>query len=298
MTVIQSTSETRQQRVNQPSYKVAGSPFSVGKSFNALAFRHTDFEAGFDPLIMVDHYTMTGPTFGAHPHAGLSAVSIIFEDSVGKFHNRDSLGNDFDLAPGDLYWLKAGSGVFHDEEPRENATIHGLQIFVNMPNKHKNDEPFSLHYKAEDVPLICEPGVRVRVLLGASNGVQAVPSPSTPLTILDGFLSLTKHFEFVIDEGEGAWIYAVSGTLQLEFGASVMVLKKGTSVSLPAAARDIQVRIINIGLRESHFVVLSGKPLEEPFVQQGPLVAADSRAMAHTIARKDAGLFGAVPENF
>ena len=70
-----------------------------------MGFRHGQFFGAMDPIIMVDHYTMTVPTFGAHPHAGLSAVTVLFEDTEGKFNNRDSLGNDFDINPGDLYWL-------------------------------------------------------------------------------------------------------------------------------------------------------------------------------------------------
>lgn len=298
MTAIQSRSVNENQHLVQLNEKITGNPFTVGKSFHALAFRHSHFETGFDPLIMVDHYTMTGSTFGAHPHAGLSAVSIIFEDSVGKFHNRDSLGNDFDLDPGDLYWLKAGSGVVHDEKPRENSKIHGLQVFVNMLNKDKQDEPSSLHLKAKDIPVIDEHGARVRVLLGTCNGVQAAQSPSTPLTILDGLIEISKHFDFVMDKGAGAWIYAVSGTLQLEVGSSVVVLKKGTSISLTSASEGLKIRVVNIGLEDSHFAVLSGKPLNEPFLQQGPLVAADSRSMERTIARKEQGLFGVIPENF
>lgn len=295
MTAIKSIIENNNQGVAGLYKKVAGKPFTVGESFQALAFRHADFEAGFDPLIMVDHYTMTGSTFGAHPHAGLSAVSVIFEDSVGKFHNRDSLGNDFDLEPGDLYWLKAGSGVFHDEEPRENAKIHGLQIFVNMLNHSKDDAPVSLHVKAKDIPIICENGARVRVLLGESNGKQSAQSPSTPLTILDGEVEISKRFKFDVDAGAGAWIYAVSGTLQVDTGTSVMVLKEGSSVSLRSASGKQSVSLINIGLTNSHFAVLSGKPLNETFVQQGPLVAADPFAMEKVVERKETGQFGSIP---
>jgi redox-sensitive bicupin YhaK (pirin superfamily) len=266
----------------------------VGEAFNALAFRYSDYDTGFDPLIMVDHYTMTGSTFGSHPHAGLSAVSIIFEDSLGKFHNRDSLGNDFDLEPGDLYWLKAGSGVFHNEEPRKNSRIHGLQVFVNMPNEDKEDEPSSLHVNAIDVPIISEHGARVRVLLGECNGVQAKKSPSTPLTILDGKLHASKHFSFEVDKEVSAWIYAICGTLKLEAGTSAEVLKQGTSVALTSALDGVKVSIKNLGLEEGHFAVLSGKPINEPFVQQGPLVASNANSMARTIDRKEKGLFGII----
>lgn len=114
-----------------------GKVIEIGSGFTAMTFKEKDYFDSMDPLVMVDHYRMTEPTFGAHPHAGLSAVPVLFEDSEGKFHNRDSLGNDFDLMPGDLYWLKAGSGVIHDESPRQGAKIHGLQVFVNLPSVEK-----------------------------------------------------------------------------------------------------------------------------------------------------------------
>ena len=131
---------------------VYGSPLSIGSGFTGVGFRHGQFSGAMDPLIMVDHYTMTKPTFGAHPHAGLSAVTVLFEDTEGKFNNRDSLGNDFNINPGDLYWLNAGSGAIHDEAPRKGASIHGLQIFVNLPARMKHQAPSSLHVKREDIP--------------------------------------------------------------------------------------------------------------------------------------------------
>ena len=99
------------------SEPLEGADLTVGSGFKAESFRAGDIGEAMDPLVTVDHYVMTETTFGAHPHAGMSAVSLLFEDSEGLFHNRDSLGNDFDLQPGDLYWLSAGSGAVHDESP-------------------------------------------------------------------------------------------------------------------------------------------------------------------------------------
>jgi len=90
-----------------------GRKIKIGDGFEAQSYQHADFEGLMDPLIMVDHFVMTQPTFGTHAHAGLSAVTVMFEDSEGAFRNRDSLGNDLDLAPGDLYWFKAARGALH-----------------------------------------------------------------------------------------------------------------------------------------------------------------------------------------
>ncbi|SIS88993.1 hypothetical protein SAMN05421759_105144 [Roseivivax lentus] len=110
-----------------------GETMTRGTGFEALSFVHRQLDGLMDPLIMVDHFTMTEPTFSPHAHAGISAVSVLFADSTGSFRNRDSLGNDIELAPGDLYWLTTARGAVHDEAPTPGSQTHALQIFVNLP---------------------------------------------------------------------------------------------------------------------------------------------------------------------
>lgn len=77
------TSEPAIARVQQ------GEKMTRGTGFEALSFIHRQLDRLMDPLIIVDHYTMTEPTFAPHAHAGLSAVSVLFEDSTGSFRNRE-----------------------------------------------------------------------------------------------------------------------------------------------------------------------------------------------------------------
>ena len=55
------------------------------------------------PLVLVDHFVMTGPTFAPHPHAGISAVTLLFEDSQGVMQSLDSVRNDHEIRAGDLH---------------------------------------------------------------------------------------------------------------------------------------------------------------------------------------------------
>ncbi|WP_346992926.1 pirin family protein [Alteromonas gracilis] len=268
--------------VSQP---VAGTPFSVGQGFNALSFRHHAFQSGFDPLIMVDHYHMHAPTFGAHPHAGLSAVTLLFEDSQGKFHNTDSLGNDFDMLPGDLYWLKSGASAVHDERPREGGTAHGLQMFVNIPNAQKNDAPETMHVKASDMPVITKDSARVRVVLGEYLHLQSAVSPSVPMTILDGKLLESGRFGYHAKAQSNSWIYAVSGALTIHINGAEIALAKGESITLEANEHTLDAEFLNAQGEPTQFAVVSATPLNETFVQQGPLVAANDKAMKEVIAR-------------
>ncbi len=223
-----------------------GRALEIGTGFTATAFRERDFFGAMDPLVMVDHYRMSASTFGAHPHAGLSAVSVLLEDSAGRFHNRDSLGNDFDLMPGDLYWLKAGSGAVHDEAPRAGARIHGLQVFVNLPARMKQDAPESLHVKARDMPILEADGHRVRVVLGESNGIAGQVSPALPMTILDGRVAAGSPFSHDLKAGENGWVYAIEGEIELIAGNERVTLQAGESIAVAAtsgsAAHTIALR--------------------------------------------------------
>ena len=202
-------------QAQQISAPLLGDAVSIGQGFKAESFRAEQVGTAMDPLVMVDHYTMTTPTFGAHPHAGMSAISLIFEDSEGRFHNRDSLGNDFDLLPGDLYWLSAGSGAVHDESPREHSRIHGLQVFVNAPQAQRFKSPSSLLVRKHDMPTINNADYQVKVVLGQSNDVVGATSPGLPMTILDGHIHSLKNFSHSLKSNRSIWVHAIKAPLKL-----------------------------------------------------------------------------------
>ncbi len=270
---------------------VKGSPLKIGAGFNGVGFRHSQFSGTMDPIIMVDHYTMTVPTFGPHPHAGISAVSVLFEDTEGEFHNRDSLGNDFDITAGDLYWLNAGRGAVHDEAPREGARIHGLQIFVNLPASLKHQAPSSLHVKREDMPTLRGQGYRVRLVLGESNGEATKAESVWPVTILDGFSDTTSVFRHRIQTGFNAWIYAVGGDIEYQVKGEWFTLKQGESNTITERVDDT-VSVRGTSSSPSHFALLSGLAVNEAFVQQGPFAMSTQKEIDEVVARYQAGKLG------
>src|SRR5262249_27244858 len=161
--------------------------------------------------LMVDHFVMTEPTFEPHLHAGISAVTAMFEDSLGAFLSRDTLGNNVGLMAGDLYWLTAASGVAHDETPESGARAHALQIFVNLPGRLKNDPARAFHVEADDIPIIRGQNHRVRVVLGRSGSAVGAEGTPEEMTMLDGFLGRDGEFSHRLPGERQAWVYAVSG---------------------------------------------------------------------------------------
>jgi len=271
-----------------------GNAVEIGAGFTANAFRERDFAGAMDPLVMVDHYQMTEPTFGAHPHAGLSAVSVLFEDSQGKFHNRDSLGNNFNLMPGDLYWLKAGSGAVHDESPRAGAKIHGLQVFVNLPRRMKQDAPESIHVKAQEIPVLGSDGNRVRVVLGNSNGIKGQVSPALPMTILDGKIAAGSTFVHDLQAGENGWLYAIEGEIELIVAGEKVRLQAGKSIAIEATSGSATntIEFTNIADSGAHFALFAAVPVKEAFVQKGPFVMNNEAEIAQVEADYAAGKLG------
>ena len=277
------------------SKAVEGQPLVIGSGFKAQSFKHGQFGGLMDPLVMVDHFVMTEPTFGAHPHAGMSAVSVLFEDSQGLFHNRDSLGNDFDISPGDLYWLKAGRGAVHDEAPVPGASIHALQVFVNLPSRNKFDDPASLHVSASQMPTLSGDGYRTRVVLGQSNGVEGAKSPALPLTILDIKLAEDGSFTHTSVPQQTSWILSVRGDTIIEAGGTRSVIRHGTAVALRTG--DDETAITVRSQTGAQLALLQGDPLRESFVQKGPFVMNTMAEIDAVNAAYAAGELGSIDRN-
>ncbi len=277
-------------RVSEP---LEGHALTVGSGFEARSFRAQEIGALMDPLVMVDHYVMWKPTFGAHPHAGMSAVSLLFEDSEGLFRNQDSLGNDFDLRPGDLYWLRAGSGAIHDESPRMNARTHGLQVFVNVTQDQRFEAPDSLLVRAEDMPVISTPDYCVKVALGRSSGVVGADSPSISMTILDGIIQPGGSFSHVSATHRGIWIQSVEGRLDIVVGEEIRSLTPGQALAF-SADRRVETDIRNLSGEPAHFALFDGAQIGEAYVQDGPFVMGTADQIADIKAAYESGQLGAI----
>lgn len=273
-----------------------GADLSIGIGFNAQSFRAQEIGSAMDPLVMVDHYVMTEPTFGTHPHAGLSAVTLIFSDSKGRFHNRDSLGNDFDLLPGDLYWLKAGRGALHDESPRNDSRIHGLQVFVNVPQEFRHEEPSSLLVRRRDMPTISNNQHSVWVALGKSNGVDGAQSPGLPMTILDGQLINGGSFEHELSHGRNIWIHAIDGNIDVAVMENRKCLRKGQAIAIENSnsGKLITVHISASQCTNAHFALFDGQAIQESFIQKGPFVMGSKDEIEAINNAYNEGRFGSI----
>lgn len=261
---------------------------TMSSHFSAAHVGGPQLQDEMDPFIGIDHFDMRGPTFPPHPHAGFSAVTYLFEESAVGFVNRDSLGHQLRIEPGELLWTQAGRGVVHDEYPvRPGVPVYGLQIFVNLASDKKFSEPTVLHAKAPGIPLIEGPGLRARVLVGSSNGRTSELRPPTEVTLLDLTLQPGAHFEHVQPAGDSLLVYVTAGAVQV--GPEGRRLETG---DVAALAHDGERLLLSGADANTRVVVFAGRPLREPVVSYGPFVMNNRAQLERAVQDYQSGRMG------
>jgi quercetin 2,3-dioxygenase len=228
---------------------------------------------------------------GWHPHRGFETVTLAWEGAVA---HRDNAGHAGVIGPGDVQWMTAAAGIFHEEYheeefARRGGRMHMMQLWVNLPRKDKMAPPAYQPLLASTFPTLALPGCgSVRVLAGEYEGARGPARTFTPITMLDVQLRA----------GE-----ALSVPLPPTFNAMVVVAKGRVTVGGKIATTGELVLFANDGERlalsaeeDTHVIVLAGEPIDEPIVQYGPFVMNTVAEIEQAILDVNGGKFGPVPE--
>ena len=191
-----------------------------------------------------------------HPHIGLATVTYLFE---GTIVHRDSLGTLQPIAPGDVNWMTAGRGIVHSERSdpelrRASQSMHGLQIWVALPERHEETAPGFGHYAGGALPAIEGDGVSARLVAGSALGATSPVSTFSDLFYLD--VALTPGSTFVLaPEHEERAAYLIEGDVAIDGQTwepgRLLVFAPGRPVAIS-------------GPRGARFVVLGGEPMDGP----------------------------------
>ncbi len=232
-----------------------------------------------DPFLLLDHLGPTewGPrqAIGApdHPHRGFETVTYML---AGENEHRDSGGHNGCLGPGDVQWMTAGSGVVHSEMPspdfyESGGTMHGFQLWINLPRSQKMTAPRYQDTPARNIPefTLDDGESRVRVIAGESRGVSAVIETNTPILYLH--ITLLPGIEFTqpAPEDQNAMAYVISG--KGEFGMNEEKVAEEGQLALYKRDGD-SVRLCASGNSPLDLLLLAGNPLNEPVARYGPFV--------------------------
>jgi redox-sensitive bicupin YhaK (pirin superfamily) len=227
---------------------VVAKPIAHGTGFQAFSVGQQNLGSAIAPFLQLDHYFMSQPTFAEHPHQGFSAVTYMFEDSAGSFFNEDSQGDRSTIAPGDLHWTQAGSGIRHNETPIEPGKIcHGIQMFVDLPAIDKTLPGKAFHLTAAQIPVYTTDNrARVRVVVGAANGVTSPLEISTRIRFLDVSLPADGAIVHELAIDESAFLLAIKGsgrvadTAELVQANEAVLFTRGNQLQVTAGAEGMQ----------------------------------------------------------
>jgi redox-sensitive bicupin YhaK (pirin superfamily) len=224
-----------------------------------------------DPFLLLDNFGSDNPSdyiagFPWHPHRGIETITYMRD---GYVKHGDSLGNGGIIGPGDVQWMTAGSGIIHEEMPQlSDGKLSGFQLWANLPASHKMMNPRYRDVTSEDIANVSlDNGVDVKIIAGQVNGVKG---PVSDVVIepeyLDVYVPSGKVFEHQVPIGHTVFAYSYSGSGKFSPSSNkmqntdVLVLyDDGDMVSIEAST-------------DMRFLLVSGRPLNEPIAWRGPIV--------------------------
>jgi redox-sensitive bicupin YhaK (pirin superfamily) len=253
--------------------------------------------SSLDPILNVDDFRMSEPTFPPHPHAGFSAVTYLFEDSKGSFTNRDSLGDRSVIGPGALHWTQAARGMMHEEIPAvPGLESHGIQMFVNLRRAHKDASPRAFHVEASGIPELRREGARVRVLAGELEGARSpLTELLTPIFFLDVHLERGATLRVPVPATHRAFVLAIAGAGTVGADADRRALPAHAAALF---AEDGDELALGAGPEGLEALVLAGAPIGEHVVFGGPFAMTSRSEIQDAFARYERGEMGRLAPSF
>jgi redox-sensitive bicupin YhaK (pirin superfamily) len=225
----------------------------------------------YDPFLLFDDFRNDKPSdylagFPWHPHRGIETITYVLSGAV---EHGDSLGNRGALAAGDVQWMTAGSGIIHQEMPKGDADgrMHGFQLWANLPASLKMTNPRYQDVTAKDIPeVIDDDGTRVRVVVGEFWGKRGpVDGIAADPIYLDVSVGPGQRKALPVETSRHAFAYVFAGAGQFRDASS----PRGVLTDTTGEIDEAPVRAGDEGVR---FLLVSGKPLEEPVAWYGPIV--------------------------
>ena len=263
----------------------------------------------FDPFLLLDDFRNERPEdfeagFPWHPHRGIETITYVLAGSV---EHADSLGNEGSLGAGDVQWMTAGSGIIHQEMPRGDGDgrMHGFQLWANLPSSLKMTAPRYQEIGSTDVPEVEEDdGTEVKVIcgdaFGASGPVDGIAGEPQYLDIFvpPGLrktlhVETTRHAFAYVFAGSGRFCNASEPLAVPTEGvgwADTRLATEADNRSLILFDRGDEVTV-QAGERGIRFLLISGKPLEEPVAWYGPIVMNTQAELREAFAELEDGTF-------
>jgi redox-sensitive bicupin YhaK (pirin superfamily) len=245
---------------------------------------------GFDPFLMLDDFRSETPEhylkgFPWHPHRGIETITYMLDGSV---EHGDSMGNKGVIAPGEVQWMTAGSGIIHQEMPKGDmrGRMGGFQLWANLPRTHKMMDPRYREVKAGEIPeLVLDNGATVRIICGTVRGTRGpVRDIVTDPEYLDVTVPVGSTFTHPTRKGHTVFAYVIGGKGYFceekkpfsheQEGLNYFDMQQDAFLHNGDAVLFEDGDQVKVSTEKEavRFLLISGKPIREPVAWYGPIV--------------------------
>ena len=256
-------------QIIEPQTVMEGAGVRLKRSIATATLDH------LDPFLLFDHFGTDNPDdyikgFPMHPHRGIETVTYMIN---GHVNHKDSIGNSGSIGSGDIQWMTAGGGIMHEEMPQPaQGEMVGFQLWVNLPARLKMTKPRYQGIISNQIPEVTrKDGVKIRVIAGEVDGVRgAISEIFADPAYLDVSIPAKGSFSHPVEKEHTAFAYVFEG--RGFFGSDENAQQSSVSQPGLVVLGDgdyIQAGAANEPVR---FLLISGKPLNEPIARYGPFV--------------------------
>jgi redox-sensitive bicupin YhaK (pirin superfamily) len=263
----------------------------------------------FDPFLLLDDFRNDNPDdylagFPWHPHRGIETITYVL---AGAVDHGDSLGNRGSMGPGDVQWMTAGRGILHQEMPRgdTNGRMHGFQLWANLPASLKMTDPRYQDIAAKDIPDVTDDdGTKVRVIVGEFWGKRGpVEGVAADPRYLDVSVPPGQRKRLPVDRASHAFAYVFAGSGTFRDASQPLGVANELTGRIDSAnanetgnrslvlfdrGDEVTVQAGDEGIR---FLLVSGRPIEEPVAWYGPIVMNTQDQLAQAFKELRNGTF-------
>jgi hypothetical protein len=238
-------------------------PASMARSVGPFVF--------FDEMGPAEFPPGQGINVRPHPHIGLATVTFLFE---GEILHRDSLGYVQPIRPGAVNLMTAGRGIVHSERTaparlEAGQRLHGLQVWMALPDHKQEAKPAFVHYPQADLPVLETNGVTTTVIIGQYAGMTSPVSVLAETLYLS--MTLAAGAEHRLDvASQQAALYVVSGEVTVDGhavapGELAILARNDVTIFAGEAARLVVIGGEDLGPREMfwNFVHRSRERIEQ-----------------------------------
>ncbi len=263
----------------------------------------------FDPFLLLDDFRNDRPEdylagFPWHPHRGIETVTYVL---AGTVEHGDSIGNKGVIGAGDVQWMTAGSGIIHQEMPKgdTDGRMHGFQLWANLPAALKMSGPRYQEVKAPDIPVVTDDdGTQVRIVCGDFWGKKGpIDGVAADPIYLDVYVPPRQRKSLPVETTRHAFAYVFAGSGKFCNASGPLAVPTepvGWADSKPPVDAENRMLVLfdrgdevvveadEPGIR---FLLVSGKPLEEPVAWYGPIVMNTQEELRTAFRELERGTF-------